>query len=268
MDEIWNFKKTDISDEIRRSSQPWLELDPNRDTAGLSEGDDTVFVSLEEKQAYYRQALYSKRFSTAVYLKPEHEFHQMTYLKAQVPPGGRVLMICEALEPTGLVEIAREVLPPGAEMVPLEVRPYTKARGGENRHWPLLRELASTFQDGEFDAVIASQLHHCDEYVPEFRALARIVKPGGKLVLVDYGPCPQTFALAAQDPLLNWLLRTFVTWAGARRVSADRAFEYQKEIWLSAPVHEVVQAAKQVMIEPHLWEYHGMAIVDGVCSHT
>ena len=82
--------------------------------------------SLEEKAAYYRQPLFGKRFSTAAFLlleEPELEFNQMTFVKARVPAGGRLLLIAEALEPTGLMEIARETLAPGVEVVPLEVRP-------------------------------------------------------------------------------------------------------------------------------------------------
>jgi hypothetical protein len=260
--------KTVITDAVFRSSQPWLELDPKRDKTGLTEGDDTLFESLEEKAAYYRQPLFGKRFSTAAFLKPELEFNQMTFVKARVPAGGRLLLIAEALEPTGLMEIARETLAPGVEVVPLEVRPYTKARDTVTRQWGLFREFASNYRKGEFDAVIASQMHHCDDYVPELKALAGLVKPGGRLVLVDYGPNPMTFELAKQDPQLAWLLRIFVTWAGARRVPVDQAFEYQKANWLSAPVHEVFAAAREVMIEPHLWEYKTMAIIDGVCRHS
>jgi len=258
--------KTVITDAVYRSSQPWLELDQNRDKTGLTEGDDTLFVSLAEKAEYYKQPLFGKRFSTAAYLKPEVEFHQMTFVKARVPPGGRVLLIVEALEPTGLMEIARETLAPGVEVVPLEVRPYTKARATVTRQWNLFREFASLYKDGEFDAVIGSQMHHCDDYVPEFKALARLIKPGGRLVLVEYGPTPMTFELAKQDPQLAWLLRIFVTWAGTRRVPVEEAFEYQKANWLSAPLHEVVKAAREVIVDPHVWEYKTMAIVDGVCK--
>ena len=259
-------QKTVITDAIYRSSQPWLELDPNRDKTGLGDGDDTLFATLEEKAAYYQQPLFGKRFSTAAFLKPEIEFNQMTFVKARVPPGGRVLLIAEALEPTGLLDIARETLAPGVEVVPLEVRPYTKARSSLVRQWSMFREFATLYKDGEFDAVIASQMHHCDDYVPEFRALAKLVKPGGRLVLVEYGPSPMTFELAKQDPQLAWLLRIFVTWAGARRVPVEKAFEYQKENWLSAPLHEIVAAAHEVMIDPRVWEYKTMAIVDGVCK--
>jgi SAM-dependent methyltransferase len=258
--------KTVITDEVRRSSQPWLELDPSRDKTGLTEGDDTLFVSLEEKAEYYKQPLFGKRFSTAAFLKPEVEFNQMTFVKARVPAGGRVLLIAEALEPTGLMGIARETLAPGVEIVPLEVRPYTKARGTVQRQWSLFREFADLYQPGEFDAVIASQMHHCDDYVPEFQALARLIKPGGRLVLAEYGPSPLTFELAKQDPQLAWLWRTFVTWAGARRVPVEQAFEYQKENWLSAPLDELFEAAREVLIDPHLWEYKTMAIIDGVCK--
>jgi Methyltransferase domain len=260
--------KTVITDAVYRSSQPWLELDPNRDKAGLTEGDDTLFESLEEKAEYYKQPLFGKRFSTAAFLKPEVEFNQMTFVKARVPPGGRVLLIAEALEPTGLLEIARETLPPGVEVVPLEVRPYTKAHATVSRQWSLFREFASHYKDGEFDAVIASQMHHCDDFVAEFKALARLVKPGGRLVLVEYGPSPMTFELAKQDPQLAWLLRIFVTWAGARRVPVKEAFEYQKANWLSSPLHEVVEAAREVIVDPHVWEYKTMAIVDGVCKKS
>ncbi len=256
--------RTIITDEVFRSSQPWLELDPGRDRTGLTEGDDTLFESLAEMAEYYRQPLFGKRFSTAAFLKPEREFHQMGFIKARVPPGGRVLLIAEALEPTGLLDVAREVLPAGVEVVPLEVRPYVKARNSTTRQWGIYREFASNYAEGEFDAVIASQMHHCDDYVPEFRALTRLIKPGGRLVLVEYGPTPMTFELAKQDPQLAWLLRIFVTWAGARRVPVEQAFEYQKANWLAAPLHEVVKAAQEVLIEPHLWEYKTMAIVDGV----
>ena len=44
-------QKTVITDAIYRSSQPWLELDPNRDKTGLGDGDDTLFATLEEKAA-------------------------------------------------------------------------------------------------------------------------------------------------------------------------------------------------------------------------
>ena len=258
--------KTVISEEIYRSSQPWLELDPNRDKTGLTEGDDTLFRSLAEKAEYYRQPLFGKRFSTANFLKPEVEFHQMSFVKARVRPGGRVLLIAEALEPTGLLDIAREVLPQDVEVVPLEVRPYTKARSSLTRQWSFFREFATLYKEREFDAVVASQMHHCDDYVPEFKALARLIKPGGRLVLVEYGPSPMTFELAKQDPQLAWLLRIFVTWAGARRVPVEQAFEYQKANWLAAPLHEIIAAAHEVMVEPHVWEYKTMAIVDGVCK--
>ncbi|HTO60328.1 MAG TPA: methyltransferase domain-containing protein [Bradyrhizobium sp.] len=259
--------KTVISDEIRRSSQPWLELDPNRDKTGLTEGDDTLFQSLAEKQEYYKQPLFGKRFSTANYLKPEVEFNQMAFVKSRVKPGGRLLLIIEALAPTGLMEIGHDILP-GVEIVPLEVRPYTKARASLTRQWSIYREFASLYKEGEFDAVIASQMHHCDDYVPEFRALARLIKPGGRLVLVEYGPTAMTFELAKQDPQLAWLLRIFVTWAGARRVPVEQAYEYQKKNWLAAPLPEIIAAAHEVMVEPHVWEYKTMAIVDGVCKQS
>ncbi len=260
--------KTVITDEIRRSSQPWLELDPARDTAGLDPGEDTLFESLDEKREYYRQQLYGPRFSTAMFLKPEVEFHQMTYVKARVPAGGRLLLLGEALEPTGLVAIARDTLPGDVETVAHELRPTIKAHGGESRHWSLYREAALDYRDHEFDAVVASQMHHCDDYVPEFQALTRLIKPGGRLVLVDYGPTPMTFELARQDPILEYLLKMFVTWAGARRVPVERAFEHQKKNWLSAPVQNILDAAHEVLDGARLWECKGMAIVDGVCRKS
>jgi hypothetical protein len=265
MDEVHQFIRTAISDDVRRNSQPWLELDPNRDLTGIEPSEESQFESLADKQEYYRQPLYGKRFSTAIFLQPEIEFHEMTYMKARVPRGGRLLLLGEALEPTGLVKIAHQTLADGVEVVPHEMRPMIKARGGENRHWSLFRESSADYEDGRFDAVVASQMHHSDDYIPEFKALARIVKPGGKLVLVDYGPCPLTFELAKQDPLLNWLLRMFVTWAGTRRVPVERAYDYQKANWLSAPVDDIFAAARQVTKDTHLWEYKGMAIIDGVC---
>ena len=128
--------------------------------------------------------------------------------------------------------------------------------------------VRSHYKEKEFDSVIASQMHHSDDYVPEFQALVRLIKPGGRLVLVEYGPTAMTFEIAKQDPQLAWLLRIFVTWAGARRVPVEQAYEYQKKNWLASPLNEVVEAAHEVMVEPHVWEYKTMAIVDGVVKQS
>jgi SAM-dependent methyltransferase len=250
------------SEERLAKSRPWTELRGAADSKGLKDGEEALFRSTAERDEFYRRPLYGERFNTAAFLKPQREFNRMMFVKAGVRPGGRLLLIGEALEPIRLVELGRDTVAAAVEIVPLEMRHLALAH--KAGRWPVYRELSAPYQDGEFDAVIAAQWHHCDELVPEFRALARIVKPGGKLVLVDNGPASSTFELAKQDVLLDYLLRQFVTWAGARHVPAEQAFDYQKATWLKNTVEEIVAAAAAVLESVAAWEYKGMAMVDGV----
>lgn len=231
-------------------------------SGGLSEGEQAIFGSVEERDEFYRRPLYGDHFNTAVFLRPQHEFNQMMFLKAKVLPGERLLLIGEALEPMKLLEMGEAAVAPEGEFVPLEMRPLALAH--KAGRWGIYRELSARFKDAEFDGVIAAQWHHCDELGPEISALLRIVKPGRKLVLLDNGPAPSTIELAEQDVILEYLLRQFVTWAGSRHVPTAQAFEYQKSTWLRTSVDDVAAAAKAVLQEVHVWKYKGMAIIDGV----
>jgi len=255
---------TVVSKEALEDSRPWTQLRGASSAEGLKDGEEALFRSAAERDEFYRRALYGERFNTAAYLKTQREFNRMMFVKAGVKPGGRLLLIGEALEPIQLVEVGKDTVAAGVEIVPVEMRHLALAH--KAGRWPVYREISANYRDGEFDAVIAAQWHHCDELVPEFRAIARIVKPGGKLVLVDNGPAQSTFELAKQDVLLDYLLRQFVTWAGARHVPAERAFEYQKATWLKDPIETIVAAAAQVLRQVGVWEYKGMAMVDGVSA--
>ena len=253
---------TVVSEAALEASRPWTQLRGVGGIEGLRDGEEALFRSAEERDEFYRRKLYGDRFNTAAYLKPQREFNRMMFVKAAVKTGQRLLLIGEALEPIQLVEIGRDTVPPGVEIVPHEMRHLALAH--KSGRWPVYREIAASFREGEFDAVIAAQWHHCDELVPEFRAISRLVKAGGKLVLVDNGPAQSTFELAKQDVLLDYLLRQFVTWAGARQVPAESAFDYQKATWLKDPIDSIVAAATEVLGKVDVWDYKGMAMVDGV----
>jgi SAM-dependent methyltransferase len=255
-------KATSVDEGFRSGAMPWTELDPQDDRSGLREGEEAVFRTAAERDAFFRGAIYGQRFNTGIYLKPQREFNAMMFVKAGLAGKGRVLLIGEALEPMGLVPLGRSVLGPGVEIVPLEMRHLALAH--KAGRWPVYREVSAPYREGEFDAVIAAQWHHCDDLLPEFRALARLVRPGGKLVLVDNGPAASTFEMAKQDVLLDYLLRQFVTWAGSRHVAPGEAFDYQKATWLKVSVEEVFDAARRVLGNARLWEYKGMAMIDGV----
>jgi SAM-dependent methyltransferase len=252
---------TQVDDLTRQKALSWGHLREGYDTTGLLDGEEAIFRSADERDAYFRSAIYGERFNTAVYLKPHREFNQMMFVKTGLR-NGRILLIGEALEPIGLVPLAQETLGDGVEIEPFEMRHLALAR--KSGRWPVYREISQQFSEEEFDAVVAAQWHHCDDLIPEFEAMARIVKRGGKLVLVDNGPSASTFELAKEDVVLSFLLRQFVTWAGSRHVSPSEAFEYQRKMWLMTPVDEVFAAASQILQGARLWEYKGMAMIDGV----
>jgi SAM-dependent methyltransferase len=228
----------------------------------LQDGDRARFASIEERDEFYRRPLYGERFNISAFMQAQHEFNQMMFVKAGVSAGDRVFLLGEVIETIGLVALGQRMVAPKGEIVPIEMRPLAVAHGGGR--WGVYRECAVPYRDGEFDGVIAAQTHHCDDLVPEISALARIVKPGRKVVLVDNGPMRSTFELAKQDVLLEFLLRQFVVWAGSRAVPTGEAFEHQKSIWLSNAPEAIVAAAKTVLNEVRLWEYKGMMVIDGV----
>lgn len=254
-------EKTQVSEEVIKQTHQWVELRGNSNPEGLRPGEETLFVNKEERDEFYKRPLYGERFNTAAYLKTEIEFNSQMFLKSGVRAGGRILLIGEALEPMQLVELGQETLGPDVEIVPYEMRHLSRANN--SGRWPIYREVTQEFADGEFDAVIAAQWHHCDDISTEFAAIPRIVKDGGKVVWVDNGPTVGTFDLAGRDALLNYLLTQFVTWAGTRNVSTDEAYEYKRANWLRDEVRDVFKAADAVVDDAHLWEYKGMAMIDG-----
>lgn len=254
-------EKTQVSDEIIAKTQQWRELRGNSNPEGLKPGEETVFANREERDEFYKRPLYGERFNTAAYLKPEIEFNSQMFLKSGVRGTGRILLIGEALEPMQIVELGQQVLGPDVEIVPYEMRHLSRAHN--SGRWPIYQEISQEFQEGEFDAVIAAQWHHCEDIPTEFAAIPRIVKDGGKVVFVDNGPTIGTFDLAARDALLNYLLTQFVTWAGTRNVPTDEAYEYKRKNWLADEVRDVFTAAQAVLDDAHLWEYKGMAMIDG-----
>jgi hypothetical protein len=231
-------------------------------SAGLSEAEQVIFTSVEERDKYYHQELYGPNWSPAVVWRPHHEFHQMMFLKAKVKPVERLLLIGEVMDKVGLIEMGEAAVAPGGVFVPVNMRPLAFAHKGGR--WGFLREVAAPFADSEFDGLIATQLHHCDEIVPELTALIRIVKSGRKVVLVENGILPSAFELAKQDAWLEYLLRHFVTWAGSRQVPTGEAYNYLKSTWFSIPIEEIVAAAKTLLEDVRLWEYKGMAMIDGI----
>ncbi len=231
-------------------------------SVGLSEVEQMIFTSVEERDEFYHQPIFGPNWSPAVVWRPHREFNEMMFLKAKVKPGERLLLIGEVMDKVGLIELGKAAVEPGGVFVPVDMRPLAFAHKGGR--WGFLREVTAPFADSEFDGVITTQLHHCDEIVPELTALLRIVKPGRKVVLVENGMLPSVFELAKQDAWLEYLLRHFVTWAGSRQVPTSEAYDYLKSTWFSIPMEDIVAAAKTLLEDVRLWEYKGMAMIDGI----
>jgi len=47
-------------------------------------------------------------------------------------------------------------------------------------------------------------------------------------------------------------------------VAIGQAYDYLKSTWFSISIEEIVAAAKTLLEDLHLWEYKGMAMIDGV----
>lgn len=134
----------------------------------------------------------------------ERRFKRRLLERAELRPGERVLDLgCG----TGTLALAAKRAQPGASVTGLDADPEILARArakaaGENAEITFVQGLATElpFPDSSFDAVLSSLFFH--HLAPEAkrttaRELARVLVPGGRLHVADWGP--------AQDPLMAFL---------------------------------------------------------------
>lgn len=130
----------------------------------------------------------SELYEEARYQKPHaREFHRQNLLRMcrMVDLGGRVL---DAGCGNGFFfDAARELVPPTAELVGLDLS-EAMLRLARQHHPHLVRGDATRlpFADASFDTVLArSLLHHLPDPDAGAREIARVLRPGGELVVLD-----------------------------------------------------------------------------------
>ena len=120
----------------------------------------------------------------------EHPDLQNGVLAALVPPGLRVADVgtgTGAMLPVLATAADEVVAVDNSEAMLLRARRLCRDAGYRNVRFELADVGALPFGDGELDAVTCSMvLHHVARPLAALRELARVVRPGGQLALLDF----------------------------------------------------------------------------------
>jgi hypothetical protein len=131
----------------------------------------------------------------------------------ELRPGDRVLIIGEAVEPSGIAEDIRLLIGPGGRLDCIEIAPEIRssaARGGTGRNgktgcWPW--DYSARLADQAYDCLTVFQAaRYCDEWQETARDLLRVMMPGRRLVLAEAVPAGPSFTerAGADLHLLQW----------------------------------------------------------------
>jgi SAM-dependent methyltransferase len=131
---------------------------------------------------------------------PEREFRRRT-VEILDPHSGEKILNFGFGTGQNLVRIKRKA--PGAELYGIEIDPKVKAiaerklaEAGENAELQLYDGVTFPFEDGSFDKVFSSLVfHHLDAETKRnsLWELHRVLKPGGELLICDFGEAKNTF---------------------------------------------------------------------------
>jgi ubiquinone/menaquinone biosynthesis C-methylase UbiE len=86
----------------------------------------------------------------------------------------------------------------GIDLTPLmieQARSHQKVSGLTNMDWQVSSATALPFAEGSFDRVVTRySLHHMEDPFLVVREMARVCKPGGRVIVIDATPSPESQA--------------------------------------------------------------------------
>jgi demethylmenaquinone methyltransferase/2-methoxy-6-polyprenyl-1,4-benzoquinol methylase len=118
------------------------------------------------------------------------------FLVSRIPPGSQVLDVA-----TGTGAVASRLLRRGCSVTGLDQSPgmlrVARARLGDRVRFVEGRAESLPFEDASFDAVTFTYLlRYVDEPADVLRELARVVRPGGTMAMLEFFVPPQPWRLA------------------------------------------------------------------------
>jgi len=220
-----------------------------------------VYANEQERLECYRKEIFPKRASVAKFWVG-NDFKNWMFAEARVKKGDKLLLISEDNANCGLSELAAGLVGTGGELADIDIMGEARKR----RHWPIFTERCADFADVHFDAAVATTVHHMDNLAREIPALARVVKPGGRVVLADNGPGRLFFELCELDYHLAIYAHYFITNSGMRlgfSDDPDEAYERFRAFGCKYGIYDVEAAVKPQMQDIKAFQWRGLWYVTG-----
>jgi len=189
------------------------------------------------------------------------ELRKQVVDKAELKDGERLLLIGEEIINCGLSTAFRNIV--GKKGVVDEVETGDRWRCGSKM--TIVTDVTNDKPMDSYDAAVLTGLHHVSDLANEIKNLAKVVRGGGKVVLVDHGPRRSTFTLATMDGYLSVLTERAFRGAAISLfpdLSEDDAYSKMQEVY-NTPKSGIVSSAKKCLEDVTHFNALGFLIVDG-----
>jgi len=220
-----------------------------------------MYKNEQERLKCYRQEIFPPGASVAKFWVG-NDFKDGMFSAAGVGPGARLLLISEDNVNCGLTELAENLVGERGEVVDIDIMGEARKR----REWPIFTEQCADYDDGHFDVAVATTVHHIDELDREVKALTRIVKPGGGVLLADNGPGRLFFELCELDYHLAIYAHYFITNSGMRlgfSDDPDEAYRRFRAFGCKYGIYDVETVVRSYWRDVGSYQWRGLWYVEG-----
>ena len=215
-----------------------------------------VAIARDDLQAGFRNL----NIRAGLLWQDEHFLRKLIYEKAGLGKGDKVLLLCEDNQACRFPHEISQLIGPSGELADIDFR----AMAYQHFAWDIYTDLCSPYPDGHFDAVITVSWHHIEDLEQEAKALVHVVRPGGRVVMVDHGPGNLYFEAMQHDVHLNMVLKLLVKyWGSMWKDDLDEAYEYAKDLCLRITTDDVERAFRPHLTDMGRFETRGIALVWG-----
>lgn len=133
----------------------------------MRDWEKMIFKDEKEAIEFYKKGIFPPTFSVAVYWQND-DFKRAMFNHAGLTAGKRVLLVSENNDACGLPQLAGEMVGPTGEVVSLDYMDDARKK----HEWPIHTQACEPFGDAEFDAAVATTVHHIDNMDREVAELA------------------------------------------------------------------------------------------------
>lgn len=183
----------------------------------------------------------------------------LIYQRLELRPGDRVLLLGEAVEPSGFGAEIRDIVGDRGKVEVIDIiedarRRYFAGEHGRDGQLATWRyEYGSAFEDSSFDCVAVLQgVQHSDDWREAGADLLRIMRPGRRIVLAEIAFGPRFNLRVEADSHVEFLM--------------TKIFERMGWHYREFPYHgleELTEAFGGMVVDPGTFEWKGIELFWG-----